>query len=229
MSIHNELQFSIDPEVEALGIRGAFLVMSGITNTTSNPEFDKYREDICDKLRHEYTKDFIKTDPVIRGFRDLHTKVGRSNRKYPSAPETLLSLLSRTGKFPAINLAVDIYNLVSIESRLALGAHDISSVHGNIQLKITDGTEGFTPLGSSEPESVGTGEYSYVDDANDVLCRLEYKQVEKTKVTIDTRDCFYIIQGNETTSAEQIQSAKKRLVELTKEYCGGSERVLFET
>ena len=38
------------------------------------------------------------------------------------------------------NKAVDIYNILSIESKLCLGAHDIDKVDGNVTLKITDGT-----------------------------------------------------------------------------------------
>ena len=36
------------------------------------------------------------------------------------------------------NKAVDIYNILSIESKLCLGAHDIDKVDGNVTLKITE-------------------------------------------------------------------------------------------
>ena len=35
-----------------------------------------------------------------------------------------------------INKAVDIYNIVSIESKLCLGVHDIDKISGNVYLKI---------------------------------------------------------------------------------------------
>ena len=60
------------------------------------------------------------------------------------------------------NKAVDIYNILSIESKLCLGAHDIDKVDGNVTLKITDGTEKFLPLGSEELKPVKAGEYSFV-------------------------------------------------------------------
>ena len=53
---------------------------------------------------------------------------------------------------------------------MCLGAHDIDKVPGNVNLKITDGTENFIPLGSEEPKKVGVGEYSFVDD-NYLLAR----------------------------------------------------------
>ena len=36
------------------------------------------------------------------------------------------------------NKTVDIYNILSIESKLCLGAHDIDKVDGNVTLKITE-------------------------------------------------------------------------------------------
>ena len=39
------------------------------------------------------------------------------------------------------NKAVDIYNILSIESKLCLGAHDIDKVDGNVTLKITEDTK----------------------------------------------------------------------------------------
>ena len=79
-----------------------------------------------------------------------------------------------------------------MESKLALGAHDIDQVDGNVTLRFTDGTERFVPIGQSEAVPNNPHEYSYCDDANDVLCRLEIRQVEKTKVDEHTKNVFYM-------------------------------------
>jgi DNA/RNA-binding domain of Phe-tRNA-synthetase-like protein len=91
---------------------------------------------------------------------------------------------------------------------------------------MTTGEEGFLPLGSAEPRPVRPGGYAYVDDANDVICLLEVKQVEKTKVTVDTTDCLFILQGNAQTRHEDILQAAERLIALVQKYCGGQARYL---
>ncbi len=192
----SELSFSITPDVQRLGLVGACFVIRGLENRKSDDKFDEYRRRLIDQLRSEYTRDTLKTNEILAGFKALHQKVGRSNRKFPASPEQLISLFLRKGIIPSINLAVDIYNCISLETKLALGAHDISRIEGNVTLRMTDGSERFVPLGSSESEAVREGEYSYIDDSNEVICRLEFKQVEKTKVTLKTTDCFYIVQGN---------------------------------
>jgi DNA/RNA-binding domain of Phe-tRNA-synthetase-like protein len=152
--------------------------------------------------------------------------VGVSNRKNVASPENLLRWLLKNGELPALNVVVDIYNLVSVRTRLALGAHDMARVTGGITLRLTNGSEGFVPLGSAEAKAVRAGEYAYVDDGNDVLCRLEVRQVEKTKVGPGTTGCFYIVQGNAATPDALIREAAGEVIALTTRFCGGEARML---
>jgi DNA/RNA-binding domain of Phe-tRNA-synthetase-like protein len=101
-----------------------------------------------------------------------------------------------------------------------------SQVEGNIHLRLTNGSEGYWPLGSSQPKTVRPGGYAYIDDANEVICMLEVRQVEKTKVTLYTKECFYIIQGNLATNLEYLSSAAERLIALTSQFCVGEARYL---
>lgn len=225
---NNNFKFSVSPEVLELGVKGAYLIIEGMSNKNSDAEFDAYKEEILQRLKSEYSKNnFIKEDSILDGFRKLHTKVGCSNRKFVSSPENMIDNFIRTTRFGQINLVVDIYNCLSLESRLALGAHDIEHIEGNVALRLTNGNEKFLPLGSSETKPVRQGEYGYVDDSNEIICRLEYRQVEKTKVTMESKDCFYIVQGNENTSNELILSTMNNLITLTKKYCGGKETILW--
>jgi hypothetical protein len=53
----------------------------------------------------------------------------------------------------------------------------------------------YPPIGVSELDRVAPGEF-YCDDGNSVLCRLEVRQVEKTKIRLSSVSAFYILQGN---------------------------------
>jgi hypothetical protein len=98
-----------------------------------------------------------------------------------------------------VNKMVDINNTISLDSKPTLGAHNIDNVSGNVTLRFTNGTERFVPLGQTEPIQVSPHEYSYIDDSNEVLCRLEIRQVQKTLVDETACNVFYIVQGNEAT------------------------------
>ena len=215
------IRFHIADEVRALGVHGAYAVIDGVRNDTRAPGLDAWREDLAARLAAELAPGFIERDPVLRGFRELHDAVGRSNRRFPASAEALVSLFLRKAVIPRISPLVDIYNGVSLETRLSLGAHDLARLGADITLRMTDGSERFVPLGASGPEPVGPGEYGYVMGENEVICRLECRQCEGTRVTADTTACFYILQGNRSTGPAMLEAALDHLVELTGRFCGG--------
>lgn len=214
-------RFRIAPEVTALGVRGAFAIVDCLDNTVPSAALDSYREALRERLRAELGEDFVARDPVLAGFRELHDRIGRSNRRFPASAESLVSLFLRKGVVPVVNPLVDLYNGVSLETRLSLGAHDLAHVQGTIELRLTTGAEPFVPLGTTEPETVGPGEYAYIDGTGRILCRLEHRQCEATKVTSATRSCFYILQGNPATDRASLENGLQRLLAITSRYCGG--------
>jgi len=223
----SDISFTVTEAVRAAGLNGAYFTMGGLHNQESAPELTELTHAVLKEIMPGLSPEAIRLDPILQGFRRLHEQVGVSNRKNVASPENLLSNLCRTGQLPQINLLVDIYNLVSVKSRLAVGAHDIDHISGNITLRMTTGSEEFWPLGAPEPKTVRAGEYAYVDDEGNIICRLETRQVEKTKVALDTTECFYIVQGNTATGDDYLKSVTEELIGLTKRFCGGRERMLY--
>ncbi len=221
------MKFHFDPKVRDLGIDGFFSIVSGLDISGADREaVENFVREIERENLHKADKAAIAADPALNGFRELHTAIGMSNRKFISSPENLLGILGRHGALPRINPLVDVYNAVSVATNLALGAHDVDFIEGNASLRLTRGDERFLPLGAEEPEAIRAGEYCYVDDGNDILCRLEVRQVEKTKVTEQTKNCFFIVQGNPRTSARDIVRAHDMLWNAVSKFFGGEMREL---
>lgn len=219
------MNFTISEDVKQLGVKCYGVVIEGVDNYTITQEYLDYRKETVTKLLNQYEGQNIKQDPIIEGFYLLHEKVNVKRRKNPSAPEILIKLLLKNKDLHSINKVVDLYNLLSIDTKLALGAHDIDKIDGNISLRLTTGEERFVPLGKDEPQPVQEGEYSYIDD-QEIICRLEMKQIEKTKVTEDSKDIFFIVQGNENTSDEYVREGARKLIDIVTTYCGGYGYIL---
>ena len=212
--------------VDNAGVKILFAAIYGIDNHGEDPEWAAYRDQRLRELYEEYAELDIHADPILEGFNVLHDKTGVKRRKNIPASENLIRLLKKNQGMFFINQAVDIYNLISLESKLALGAHNIDRVSGNVTLRFTDGNERFVPIGQTDPVPVAVHEYSYCDDANEVLCRLEIRQVEKTKVDEDTRNIFYIVQGNEATPDVLLRDTAERIINMTTRYCGGYGEII---
>ena len=125
----SNLDFKVQPGIKEIGIKGIYFTIEGMENATNNVEFDIYKNTVINKLNSVITEDYIKSDVILRGFRDLHQKVNVSNRKFVSSSESLLNYFLKRREPPTINLIVDIYNLISLKSKLALGAHDIKNIN----------------------------------------------------------------------------------------------------
>jgi len=225
--IERPFTFTVSPEVRALGIKNVCFVLRDFRNRECEPEFDAIRREAIRELKQSWTRERLKTDPILLGFRKLHEVVGRSNKKYIASTEKLLTLLLETGDLPRVNLLVDIYNLVSAQTGLSLGSHDIDKVVGGIHLRMTEGTETFIPMGETEPKPVGAGEYAYIDEADRILCRLEVRQADATKITLDTHNCILIIQGNAATDEATLRRTADELIALVKRFCGGQEELIY--
>jgi DNA/RNA-binding domain of Phe-tRNA-synthetase-like protein len=225
-SRYETIRFEVAPEVSARGIKVLVLAMTGLRNRENDPEFEEIKAQSIQKIVATTDNASLQQDPILKGFRDLHSTLGFSNRNFPAASESLLEYALKYQRLPQVNLLVDIYNLVSLETRLSLGAHDLAKVNGDIRLAMTTGSEGFQPLGAEQNKPVRPGAYAYIDGDDDVICLMEVKQVEKTKTGLETSDCFYILQGNAQTPDETLLGAARRLIELNQRFLGGQARFL---
>ena len=221
------MDFRVEQAVLDSGVKIVFSVIEGMDNSKTAPEWMAYREEKLRELIERYTGIDVHADPILEGFNILHDKTGVKRRKNIPASENLIKLLLKNQSMFYINQAVDIYNLISLDSKLALGAHNMDKVDGNVTLRFTDGTETYIPLGQEAPIPVNPHEYCYCDDANEVLCRLEIRQVNKTKVDESARNVFYIVEGNEATEDSLLRKVAQEIVDTTTRYCGGTGRVVI--
>jgi len=224
--VSDKMNFIVEDKVKDLGVKILGLKIEGIDNNKSNIEFNSWKENKINELVNRYKDYDLKSDKVIEGFYQLHQKVGVPRRKNLPASENLIKLLVKRENLIHINKAVDIYNIISMNSKLCLGAHDIDKISGNVTLKICDGTENFIPLGSEESKTINAGEYSFVDDSNDVICWLDIRQVDKTKVTKDSKNILYLIIGNDENSYDELEDIANEIADITTKYCGGKVTML---
>lgn len=217
------INFHLAADLRARGVDGAYTVLVGLDQTRADPAaIAAYVDAAVAQARAGAGRDAISSHPVLAGYRALHKAFDVPTRKLYSAPETLFRFVEKRGDIPRILPLVDLYNAVSLETGLALGAHDLCRIDGDVSLRLTTGSERYHPVGAAQAEAVRPGEYSYVDDGNEILCRLEVRQAETTKVTAATSDLFLIVQGNPAVPADLVIAGHDRLIGRLREFFGGT-------
>jgi len=134
-------------------------------------------------------------DPHIAAWHAAYRAFGTNPRRQRPSADALRRRLSRSGKLPRINPAVDAYNLVSARYGVPAGAFDLSRVSGDIAVGFADGSEEFTPLG--EPGTVEhphPGEVIYADAAGVLTRHWNHRDADRTKVTEDSEQIVFLLE-----------------------------------
>ena len=223
------MDFYVEQKVLDAGIKLYAGIIRGVDNNGDTDEWTNYRTERIKEFYERYKDVDVHEDPIIEGYNILHDNVGVKRRKNIPSTQNLIKILEKSGDIYYISRVVDVYNILSLDNKLSYGAHDLRFVEGNITLRFTDGSERFVPLGQPEPKAIAAGEYAYCDDANDVLCRLEIRQVEKTAIQPDTTDIALLVQGNEATDDEYVKKGMTDLIEMLEKYCGGKGELIVPT
>ena len=210
------MKCKVSDQVSALGIQVAYLLISNIDQSFFTKSLKNEIEHFYRNFSAVLTKEEIKNDPYIAGYRELHKMVGVKSKSLVASPESLIKILQKHNSLRPINYIVDTYNYIAIKNKVSIGAHDTELINGNVELKIIDGNERFVPLGDTNPQTVNAGEYSYVDDSNEIICRLDCRQCDKTKTSANTKSCLFIIQGNKYIQSELLKNVAEELVDIFK-------------
>jgi len=221
------MRFLVAQECLDLGLRAGAVVFRDVRVGPAGPELrsEIAREAQAVKARFAGPAS-VRSLPEVVAFQEILRKAGVNPRKDQPSVERLLTAALKRGDLPAINSLVDAYNLVSIRSTCSLGAHDMDRISSPVELRLLSGRESFTPLGRDTSEPVTAGEYGYVDAAGCVLCRLDIRQAEFSKVTDATVNALLIIEGTASHSPETLRQAFGEAVELVVRYCGGKAEVI---
>ena len=100
--------------------------------------------------------------PVNQGYVDSISAVGRSTKKNPPTAVALIQNIKRRGSIPHINSIVDIYNVESLRSFLAIGGHDYDKIDEEICFTVSKKEDVFYPILAPE-KYVAETDYVYKD------------------------------------------------------------------
>ncbi|MGI8515036.1 MAG: B3/B4 domain-containing protein [Acidimicrobiia bacterium] len=155
----------------------------------------------------------------MSAWRRAFTKFGAKPTHHRSAVESLLRRLTKQGAIPSINTLVDVGNLVSIRYRLPVAVVDLSGIAGFITVRVSDGTESFTDLGSEGSVNPEPGEVVFVDREKVASSRRWcWRQSQQSATTASTTEAMFVIEGHHADAASDIAAAIADLARLLGKY-----------
>ena len=212
--------------IDKLGIPYCVAQINNVEIRSQSAEVEKRKRRVEARIR-ELGSDWTKKVSEVRGYYELYDRIGKEAGAVTSPIDLLSSYIfeSELGRLPQINVVVDLYNVCALEHYLSIGAHDREKIRGRIQFDIAQESASYRPVGSSSSATVQQGEY-YWHDKEHVLCRLDVKQGEATKVDTHTRHVVLIVQGNPAIEEETVTQQTEALCQDIVALCGGSYDLL---
>jgi DNA/RNA-binding domain of Phe-tRNA-synthetase-like protein len=200
------------------GLQITAVVVSGFDGRWPWPEMDAQLAALEASAAREPGGD-PEDDPHIAAWYAAYRAFGTNPRRQRPSAGALRRRLSRSGKLPRINPAVDAYNLVSASYGVPAGAFDLGRVRGDIVVRFADGSESFTPLG--EPGTVEhphPGEVIYTDAAGVLTRHWNHRDADRTKVTADSEQIVFLLETVDAGAfGETLHAATQSLAGLVRD------------
>ncbi|MDW8045285.1 MAG: phenylalanine--tRNA ligase beta subunit-related protein [Nitrososphaerota archaeon] len=190
----------------------------GLKVERSNPQLEEFKEQVYKRVKEEYTLEGLKDIKIFRLYRDFFWKIGIDPTKIRPAAEALIRRILGGKGIPQINTVVDTYNLVSINTGIALAAFDMSKLKGDLRMRFARPNERFLGIGMDQP-MVLKGCEVVVTDEDNLIAIYPYRDADFSKVTEETRDVLFMVCGVPGIDEEKLEGARRLVFDYINKFC----------
>lgn len=196
---------------------GVLLLQNYHNSDQSSQEIVQLLEDSLPLAQAHLTEDIFSDNPVIQVYRKAYQQF-KTKKGARSSIEALLKRVSGNNPVRSINPLVDIYNAVSLRYALPVGAEDLDTFVGNLQLTITEGGDEFYLIGDDTNQPTLPGELCYKDQAGAVCRCFNWRDGERTMITDQTKNAFLVIELLDIERLDALQEALNFIEEAAQQY-----------
>lgn len=194
------------------------LLLKNYQNSEQSPqEIVQLLEESFPLAQAHLTEDVFSENAVIQVYRKAYQQF-KTKKGARSSIEALLKRVSGHNPVRSINPLVDIYNAASLRYALPVGAEDLDTFVGNLQLTITEGGDEFYLIGDDTNQPTLPGELCYKDDAGAVCRCFNWRDGERTMITDKTKNAFLVIELLDTQREDALRDALHFIEEESKKH-----------
>ena len=196
------------------------VMAKGIDNRKAYPEIDRLLDESITAAAQRFEGKKVKEEPNILPYREAFRALGINPNKYLCSIEALFTRIAKGKGMPHINPVVDLGNAVSLKYTLPMGAHDLGGSSEDICIRLAQPGDTFLPFGGEAEETPDSGEVVYAVGHQVRTRRWTWRQSEHGKITPESTDIFFPIDGFTDFNREQVLAARDELQALVKRIFG---------
>jgi DNA/RNA-binding domain of Phe-tRNA-synthetase-like protein len=223
------LKFRISEDVFAKLENACFgvVVAKGIANHLEYEAVTSQLENSIQNIADKFANVKVKDSKEIAPYREAFAALGINPNKFLSSIEAMASRIEKGKGFPQINPVVDLGNAVSLKYLVPLGAHDLDQTENDIVVRFSQKSDRFMPFGQDTEELLDEGELIYSVGDHVKTRRWIWRQSELGKVTSQSKNIFFPIDGFENQNYDRVMGARDELAALLQTIFGCSVTVGF--
>ncbi|MCA1900561.1 MAG: hypothetical protein LDL50_07645 [Chloroflexi bacterium] len=172
---------------------------------------------LCERLKPEA----IASHPRIESWREAYRSLGVKPSEFRPSMEALVRRALKKEPLPAINKAVDLGNLVSIQRLVPIGAHAIDRLAADMDLRFATGDEIFEPFGTDLVERPNPGEIIFAEGNTVLTRRWTWRQSKHTLILPETTAVEFNVDALPPVTDEEVKQICGDIAALVAKYCGG--------
>ena len=216
-----DMRFRVEKEIfEKLPNACFGVVMAkNIANDNEYPEIERLLTESIRTAAQRFEGKKVKEEADILPYREAFRTLGINPNKYLCSIEALFTRIAKGKGMPYINPVVDLGNAVSLKYTLPMGAHDLSGNNNNddICIRLAKAGDTFLPFGTDVEETPDIGEVIYAVGKQVRTRRWTWRQSENGKISADSSDIFFPIDGFSDFNREQLIIARDELNSLIRQ------------
>ena len=217
--------FSLDQAVtkQLPALCVGLVVARDIDNTCARPEVDALLDEAVRNAEARLAGINASEDPRVQPYRAAFSALGMSPSRYPSSNIALLRRIAKGKGLWRVNPLVDLGNAISISYGLPLGAHAMDLACETLELRFSREDDTFVELGRTEADpTLAPGELVYAVGNHVQTRRWTWRQSEHGKVTPETREAIFPIDGFMGENEDAVHAACEELAGLLRELFGAT-------
>ncbi len=189
-------------------------IIKDVSVEKSSQKIEEMKTQILKKWKNK-SEDDLEVMPGIVDYRNLQKMFYLDGRIKTPAVENLIVRHMLKGKFPEINSAIDLANIMSVENLVPIGVFDLDAINGNIELRFSHKGDEYIPIGKDSTENVSPN-IPILTDANKIFSVVGVRDSKITAVTENSKNLLLVSWGTNEADEKNIEDTLERCAELIK-------------
>ena len=202
------------------GLSLGYVVFSDIKNVKSNAALDAALADAVKELCARFkTTSEISSDPVVKGIRAIFSQAGTDPTKERPSGEALMRRIVDGKGIYRINAAVDVNNIISLQTGCPCGVYDADKLSGDT-ITLFVGRQDDSYEGISGKPVNGDGRL-LTKDATSIFGG-PVADSKRTSITLETKNVLMLVYFPSAAPHEKLNDAINTAINLMQRCCGAA-------